>query len=1170
MAFLNKSSDSKTGGVVTNHAARFDALPLQASLRMGRPNDTFEQEADRTADRVVNSPDSTAHDTVQRQPEEEEPIQTRPLIGDISRFVQKQTEEEEEEPVQAQAEEEEEEPVQTQAQEEEEEPVQYKAIAASDIGDPETGQLLAASKSGGRPLEPEILKEMETKFGTNFSHVRIHTDKTAVELCRTFNAKAFTHGSHIYFNEGNYQPGSSEGKRLLAHELTHVIQQTGRIEREMIQRENDGEVPVDGTQLPTSVGRISTNDENPENGRIFFDQVQVPPFKLAAHRGGLYGEKAPLVYRKNYTRGNPNQRNYWKENINKGEIKNSLRSKIRTANHSGSVDEGATHIIKVKLKGRPNPFYIGKLDEIATQLTTPIWGGQSNNPEFRSFDVDHIVELQLANWSGSGWPNTLANMELLDSGINQASGRSIKQKIDARLQGFIDATHGRYGNSPASLKNKYHIEFERAVSGGNVERVNSDKFWQQSQIEAADHLNAAAAASFSDIGGDGLIMVFSNEFGGIGKQFRYPGGLTNDEKKWFNDPFEIKSKNFNISDESAESTDLGHFTVNVKPGDPNWEQFEDGDKSVSVQRYIGAQYAGYINKNSVLYTLRSLRLKKASPVAVDSLTLLPDRGIVAQGRVLTDIPLIENADIQFEINNGEFILFKTFRFNEINIPSPFTISELGLTLFAGTQKGLGVEGRADFGIENVGEGFIGAATSTGGGFELEGRFDFDSSLFQPAWVNVTYRDKTFGVTGQLGIPAGKVCGIRSATINVSYTEGTLRAEGEAELDIPGVENGRMQVEYGEGGFSIGGTFNLSGDFPGIRSGSIRATVCKVAGEEGYRLTAGGTAVPDIPGIDSQLTVEYDNGAITAHARASYNRGLLSGEINVGATNRALDGEGQPTGEPTPDFIVYGSGSLTIRITPWLQGTVGVQFQPNGEMVVSGRIGLPSSIEVFRRIGIPERELFSIGFDIPIFAIPVGPRSIGLVATIRGGLKAYAGIGPGRLEQLELGVEYNPARPEETHVTGQGRFVIPADAGLRLFVRAGIGLSAVVGGVEGGLELAGGIGLEAAAEADINVDWRPSTGLELKANLSASVEPKFVFTIDGFIRAWILFYEKEWRWRLADYEYGSNMRFGVRLPIHYRQGEPFDISFDDLVIERPTISARSFLSGLIQDIRGNRN
>jgi len=235
------------------------------------------------------------------------------------------------------------------------------------------------------------------------------------------------------------------------------------------------------------------------------------------------------------------------------------------------------------------------------------------------------------------------------------------------------------------------------------------------------------------------------------------------------------------------------------------------------------------------------------------------------------------------------------------------------------------------------------------------------------------------------------------------------------------------------------------------------------------------------------------------------------------------------------------------------------------MEVSGRIGIPSPIDVFPRKEIPERDIFSIGVDIPIFAIPLGPRSIGLKATIAGALKVYAGIGPGRLEQLELGITYNPDQPENTHITGEGQFVIPADAGLKLAVRASIGVDAGIAGVEGGIEVAGGLGLEATASAGISIDWTPSTGLELNADLSADVQPKFIFTIDGFIRAWVLFFEHEWRKRFVDYEYGSNFTFGVGLPIHYKEGEAFDISYEDIEFRKPDIDPTSFIGGLLRDI-----
>jgi hypothetical protein len=67
---------------------------------------------------------------------------------------------------------------------------------------------------------------MEPRFGTDFSAVRVHTDSNAQSLARSVNAQAFTVGNDVVFGAGQYAPESDSGKRLLAHELTHVIQQS--------------------------------------------------------------------------------------------------------------------------------------------------------------------------------------------------------------------------------------------------------------------------------------------------------------------------------------------------------------------------------------------------------------------------------------------------------------------------------------------------------------------------------------------------------------------------------------------------------------------------------------------------------------------------------------------------------------------------------------------------------------------------------------------------------------------------------------------------------------------------------------------------------------------------------------------------------------------------------
>ena len=79
--------------------------------------------------------------------------------------------------------------------------------------------------SPGQPLDSETRSDMEPRFGYDFSGVRVHTDESAAESARAVSAKAYTAGSHVVFGAGQHAPGSSTGQRLMAHELTHVVQQ---------------------------------------------------------------------------------------------------------------------------------------------------------------------------------------------------------------------------------------------------------------------------------------------------------------------------------------------------------------------------------------------------------------------------------------------------------------------------------------------------------------------------------------------------------------------------------------------------------------------------------------------------------------------------------------------------------------------------------------------------------------------------------------------------------------------------------------------------------------------------------------------------------------------------------------------------------------------------------
>ena len=176
----------------------------QAKLTIGQPNDKYEQEADRVADQVMAMPDPE----LQRQPENEEEkelIQTKPLADQITPLVQRQEKpSEEEEELQAKS-----------------TPGETPTVTSN------IESRINSLKGGGQALDSGIRNFFEPRFGYDFSRVRINHGPQAADVSDLISARAFTLGKNIVFASGQYQPQSIEGKRLLGHELTHVVQQNG-------------------------------------------------------------------------------------------------------------------------------------------------------------------------------------------------------------------------------------------------------------------------------------------------------------------------------------------------------------------------------------------------------------------------------------------------------------------------------------------------------------------------------------------------------------------------------------------------------------------------------------------------------------------------------------------------------------------------------------------------------------------------------------------------------------------------------------------------------------------------------------------------------------------------------------------------------------------------------
>lgn len=172
------------------------AVPIQRKLAIGRIDDPLEHEADAMADKVmrmqtVPSVAAASSNNIQRKCEEcekddEDKVQRKPL----SSFIQR------------------------------------KSSANGNAVSDQVGSQINSSRGSGNGMDTGTRSFMERRFGADFSDVKIHTGNEAIQMNRELSAKAFTVGNDIYFNEREYQPASDSGRHLLAHELSHTIQQS--------------------------------------------------------------------------------------------------------------------------------------------------------------------------------------------------------------------------------------------------------------------------------------------------------------------------------------------------------------------------------------------------------------------------------------------------------------------------------------------------------------------------------------------------------------------------------------------------------------------------------------------------------------------------------------------------------------------------------------------------------------------------------------------------------------------------------------------------------------------------------------------------------------------------------------------------------------------------------
>ncbi|MCW3085856.1 MAG: hypothetical protein JWP12_3222, partial [Bacteroidetes bacterium] len=292
---------------------------IQAHLEVGKEDDDHEKEANHVADKVMRMPEKEEEEEgkmpeskplLQKMPESPSLMKMRespaaPKMPESGVKIQKQT----------------------------------NGSSAGIAAPQNVEQGINSSKGSGSSLSPDLQQELGTKMNADFSDVKVHTDENAVQMNKDVSAKAFTHGNDIYFNSGQYNPASNQGKQLLAHELTHTVQQgnqrSGSIQRTAMAKKEAEEIVLTSHLYFYGTKAESVATTAPQQIQDFWNEaagtvtIKGKTYKV---RFDVTGEYVPGIYK-----GDKDISNIIKlSNENKGNAKNNF---VRVEEFAGGKDK---------------------------------------------------------------------------------------------------------------------------------------------------------------------------------------------------------------------------------------------------------------------------------------------------------------------------------------------------------------------------------------------------------------------------------------------------------------------------------------------------------------------------------------------------------------------------------------------------------------------------------------------------------------------------------------------------------------------------------------------------------------------------------------------------------------------------------------------------------------
>lgn len=1054
-------------------------------------------------------------------------------------------------------------------------------------------------RTPGEPLDFATRTAMEARFGHSFRDVRIHTDALAAESARAVYAHAYTVGEDIVFDTGQYQPQTTEGQHLLAHELAHTIQQHGlqksggpiasdnsgdyqHLEREaenaartVMQHPPAAGAPVSASRAaqprlaradrtkPKDPGKQAAAkkddkdnwvdvDESSELGKAGVAKISRPksapdlvavqmakPFEVPAEKGP---QALPL----------------WSAQAKAGALQAIMapgesQAKTTTALKQERPATDSLRSLWLLKMGWSETSAEDLWKDAATAASVDAATSSfrpSTKAGGKTCDIDHILELQF------GGNNVPANMQVLDSSPNRSSGSQISQFL-RRTAFDIRGALGKEDPTTTDSKPEnlaIRLQFSSVVPSTDVVACECCK------VEQA---------------GKGLKLKEEQKGGTKGTRYPMKSGaftvcvVSNKEKR-------LGLRGSDVPENKAASTLIPGLQL------VEWELPAGGAgmKTCADEPSADAEAAE----------------KDTSPKG---------KGSAGKKKAATKAPSHAGGKVKAELDPGSRILEKL----KIKPNQTIELARDADGHLAAPAK----EPRIGFAIDYLSEGdFTRLDVDSDGTLRGAGRIT-PSVPFLPKPIDIEFDKDRFVMTTEVKKPTLPIPGVEitectiglqiapefraegkvgfalaaagkqvlHGQLTVSADENGIVADGEVFASIPGVDEAKGNLTLKNKEWS-GGVDIRVGDLGG-KLKYIKSADVAIRFSEKEKMSASGTVALAVPGVTDpviaqvfynhrdgwsyrakarfnpprikpvDIDLEYANGHLSGKGSTGFEFHQLSGTIDVRYRDEKFSGTGtlaiktprvegslkvemHPRPEGNPYFT--GEGTVSFQVTPDLVATAGIKIDEHEKVQFTGELAFPKPITLWDGFR-GNYDIFSVSIKIPIPGASIGP--VGLEAVIRGALSAGYEVGPVQLLDTKATASFQPLEPDpKVEMQLQSRLHMHASVHVTGSISGDVAIDIAIASVSGGLTLSATAQLAGDMDAPLTATYKEGK-ISADVGFQVTLALAILLALSAHIRAeagvgpFTVSTEKDWT--LASYTYDPGLSFGMKLkkPIHYETG-----------------------------------